>query len=283
MSLNKFCDIGVKKEWMNINCNKIECNELDATTLDIGSLNVDNIITQSLSVINGASIGDLTVLRTLNTDELKVNGITYPDKLSNPRTKTILSVPTDVGVVQQVINPYVAYTDDPYTISVVPAYTVIFPNPMGLSPQSSLTLPLKEGNCYEFVAYLKPNNPTEIITPTVFSFFLDNTIPLTYTIPFALSRLSKDEPIKISCRFSLEAFTLGTYTIFSAIESVSTFAGSPTPFETELQTNYFNAGSFTSPTPSFSFAVSNALTNFPLKLQSASLNCVYSSNVALAV
>jgi hypothetical protein len=236
-----------------------------------------------LSVINGASIGDLTVLRTLNTDELKVNGITYPDKLSNPRTKTILSVPTDVGVVQQVVNPYVAYSDVPYSISVVPTTTVIFPNPTGLSPQSSLTLPIKDGDCYQFVAYLKPNNPTEITTPTIFSFFLDNTIPLTYTIPFALSRLSKDEPIKVSCRFSLTPVGGGTYTIFSAIESVSTFAGAPTPFESELQTNYFNAGTFTSTTPSFSFAISNALTSFPLTLQSASLTCVYSSNVVLAV
>jgi hypothetical protein len=280
MSLNKFCDIGVKKEWMNINCNKIDCNELDATTLDIGSLNVLNINTQSLSVVNGASIGDLTVLRTLTTEELKVDDITYTGKTSLPRVKTLLSIPTNVATVQQVVSPYVAYTDDPVVKNIISSQVILLPNAGGLSPQSSLTLALEEGDCYEFIAYLK-NGATEITTPTTFYVFLDDDIPLNNTF-FAISRIGANSAIKFSCKFSITDAGTPTSTVFSAFECLYSYAGSPTPTETALSTYYFNTGVLPNPS-NFTFAMSNLLTPFAITLQSASLNCVYSSNVSLAV
>ena len=59
MSLNKFTDISVKKEWMNINCDKIECNELSLSSGSVSTYQFSN--TQTLNIpINGA--GTYTVI-----------------------------------------------------------------------------------------------------------------------------------------------------------------------------------------------------------------------------
>jgi hypothetical protein len=50
MSLNKFCDIGVKKEWMNINCNKIECNELALSNGSVSTYQFSNTQTLNISI-----------------------------------------------------------------------------------------------------------------------------------------------------------------------------------------------------------------------------------------
>ena len=50
MSLNKFTDISTKKEWMNVNCNKIECNELEALEVKINEITADTIKSSSIEI-----------------------------------------------------------------------------------------------------------------------------------------------------------------------------------------------------------------------------------------
>jgi hypothetical protein len=291
MSLNKFTDAVVIKDWMNVGCNSINCNTIDATTIDIETIDVttivsNNIITQQLSVINDASIGqfanvgELNVIGVLNADIAYFHGVRQADRVSEPRVKTMLSIPTDTVAIQQVISPYVAYTDDPAIKTITAIPTLVLPNAGGLSPQSSLTLTLAEGDCYEFIAYLK-NGPTELITPTTFYCLLDDIVNLSYITNFSVAKLGANQPLKLSCKFSITGAGTPTATVFSAFECVSTYAGITTPFETKLSTYYFNTAPLINPS-NFSLKLSNT-TTFDITLQSASINCIYSKNVPLSV
>jgi hypothetical protein len=70
MSLNKFCDINVKKEWMNIHCNEIKCNKLITDIIEIDNLEVKTIECDDIKINDEL---DATNINVVNADVDNLN------------------------------------------------------------------------------------------------------------------------------------------------------------------------------------------------------------------
>ena len=277
MSLNKFSN-SVIKEFLNVGCNVVNCNTLIASEIQIDEIKVDNLECKTLDVTEFAEILDANVSATLNANTLYISGIKAVNKISEPRVKTTLSFPTSSVEIQQLVNPYVAYTDNLKPSTVGNVYSTVYPNDFIQSEQSSVNLVLKTGDCYEFTAYLQVDQPTAVVNTTLFACFL-NDVQINTAV--STPQMGAASFFKYVCRFSIQGANTSSGEVTATSEVLYSFIGSGGHL-TNLIVSKTSSLNLVDITQAFSFKMINSVPFF-ITLQTASLACVYSTPVTLTV
>jgi hypothetical protein len=179
---------------------------------------------------------------------------------------------------QQLVNPYVAYTDNLKPSTVGSSYSQVYPNDFTQSEQSSANLVLKTGDCYEFTAYIQVDQPTAFVNTTVFACFL-NDVQISSTV--STPQMGAASFFKYVCRFSIIGAGTSSGNVTASSEVLYSFSGSVGHL-TNLIVAKTIALNLIDITQAFSFKMLNSVPFF-ITLQTASLACVYSTPVALTV
>jgi hypothetical protein len=136
MSLNKFCDINVKKGWMNINCHDIICDNFTATTFI-----TENIECKNLTATETIECKNLDVSEDLKVDDIECTLLKSDNIITEDLNVKINSVDTinfktpNIGLIGDVLatdglgNTY--WTSNPSPPPTGITYNGVIPAPLG--------------------------------------------------------------------------------------------------------------------------------------------------------
>jgi hypothetical protein len=136
MSLNKFCDINVKKGWMNINCHDITCDNFITTNFTAENIGCENLIaTENIECKN------LDVSEDLKVDDIECTLLKSDNIITEDLNVKINSVDTinfktpNIGLIGDVLatdglgNTY--WTSNPSPPPTGITYNGVIPAPLG--------------------------------------------------------------------------------------------------------------------------------------------------------